>query len=177
MSNTFKAKVKHGEEFTVGGITGAFSFFSVVSYSMECGDDPVAAIDRARAQREDLRGAIALASVLSDPPPPPVDRSRFEVGDVVIFEGVAVQIRKDHNNRVKLIPVDDAARWTPARMLRVHDRVIVPLFPGSATDDQPTNATVIGVEAFASSVAVEFVLANGERITRRYYEGDKVKMA
>lgn len=106
------ARFKHGSVFAVPFKTRRgdvlhkrFSLGSVVGYAVECADDPLANLERAKERGEKLHWANAMASVISDTPDAKRTVFVLNFGDTITFEGIVFRLDPDHNDNVKLVEV------------------------------------------------------------------------
>lgn len=91
-----------GEKLVLDGLR-TYTIGSVVSYAMKNGDDPVAAIDRARKNGHELvfiygNGAMIYSGARMEPTP----HVMVEVGMVVRFQGNLYTIEKAPNQNLRL---------------------------------------------------------------------------
>lgn len=103
---------KHGERFMLprqtcnhGTVWSSYTLGSVVSYAMQYNNDPVQAVDRARANGHRLHWANHDATVISSNPPPKHTRYGLQWGDYIKFEGRIFQLQKAPNDNVSLVEV------------------------------------------------------------------------
>jgi hypothetical protein len=112
--------MKHGSRFAIpmktarhGILHKHFTLGSVIGYAVECGDDPIANLERAKERGHDLHWANANAVTLTAHKR---DKERVFVlnyGDVITFEGIRFRLDKANNDNVKLTEVgrvDDISR-------------------------------------------------------------------
>lgn len=81
-----------------------FQISSVIDYALECGEDPVAALDRARERGHSLVWINGLPSVISQMQPEPENYIRVRHGVVVLFQGRIYRIDPANNRNLKLTP-------------------------------------------------------------------------
>lgn len=81
-----------------------YSISSVVSYAMEYHEDPIAAVDRARANGHELHWINHSATVLTSHKRPQETLIEVFIGMVVSFEGRLFKIAAAPNDNLKLVP-------------------------------------------------------------------------
>lgn len=96
-------ELRAGDRLVLGGLR-TFSINSVVSYALECGEDPVAAIDHARGLGHELVWINGLGATLSRAPRAPRAHIIVEIGDRVRFEGQVYTIQPAPNHNLRLVP-------------------------------------------------------------------------
>jgi hypothetical protein len=103
------ARLKHGSKFAVpyqsrnhGILHKHFSLGSVVGYAVECGDDPLAELERAKERGHKLHWANASATVLSAHQRAKETVFVLNLGDTITFEGIRFRLDPDHNDNIKL---------------------------------------------------------------------------
>lgn len=95
---------KAGDEVRVEirGIWRPFKFGSVVSYSLRNGDDPVAAVDRAREHGHELVWLSAQATALTAWDQPHETFPGLHMGSIVFFEGREYRLVPAPNDNIRL---------------------------------------------------------------------------
>lgn len=83
-----------------------FQFGSVVSFALENYSEPLNAYQQAVERGHKTHWLITLATSISNPPPPKVDKLACNWGDIVMFEGRAFSIKKTSNGNAELVTVE-----------------------------------------------------------------------
>jgi len=78
---------------------------SVASYALERNDCPIAAIERAKANRHELHFAFALATCISNPPPPKGRYIGVRFDEDYYFEGRLFRFVPAPNRNLKMVEV------------------------------------------------------------------------
>lgn len=87
------------------GYYKTFSPGSVVSYALQYNEDPIAAVEAARAKRHALHWINARGAMLTAHDRPKETLVLVRYGMKVRFEGLIATIEADHNDNLKLVPV------------------------------------------------------------------------
>lgn len=82
-----------------------YSACSVVSYSLQYNECPIAALEDAKAKGEDLHWINGRGAMLSASPIKKENLVFVEYGMKVRFEGLLATIEKDHNSNLKFVPI------------------------------------------------------------------------
>lgn len=103
--------LRHGEDIMIryNGRWTQFSPGSVAGYAIECDDDPVEAIDRARERGHEMKWINSCAVSLTSHKRAKAAYFGLELGTPVYFEGEYFTLEKDWNNNVKLVPTERPA--------------------------------------------------------------------
>lgn len=103
---------KAGEQFAIafetrshGTLYHFFQLGSVVSYALQSNSCPIAAIDRARANKHEMHFAFALSTVITAWERPKETVIGLSYGDEIAFEGHTFQLAKAPNDNVRLVEV------------------------------------------------------------------------
>jgi hypothetical protein len=106
------ALLKHGSIIAVpyqsrnhGILHKRFKLGSVIGYAVECGDDPLAELERAKGRGHALHWANAMAVTLHNGPVTKETVFVVNHGDTITFEGIRFRIDPDHNQNIKLVNV------------------------------------------------------------------------
>lgn len=98
--------------FGHGLIYHTFTIGSVVSYALRNGDDPVAAIDRARSFGHELVFIFGNGSCIHNGPRSTTKHILVELGMTVRFEGNLYTIERAPNDNLRLKPFVDESGAT-----------------------------------------------------------------
>ncbi len=89
------------------GFFYSYSPGSVVSYALENNDDPIAAVEEAKAKNEPLIWISGRGTCLSDSPQARETLVKVEIGMLVRFEGQVTKIAAAPNNNIRFAPVEE----------------------------------------------------------------------
>lgn len=78
---------------------------SVVSYALQYNEDPIAAVEDAKAKRQPLHWIGAAGACITSHKRAPTELVLVTIGMKVRFEGLLATIQPDHNNNLKFVPV------------------------------------------------------------------------
>lgn len=92
-----------GDRLVLGGLR-TFTVGTVIGYALRNGDDPVEAIDQARANGHELVWINANGAVLSAERRPSLGHIIIQLGDRVRLEGRVYTIAAAPNRNLKLVP-------------------------------------------------------------------------
>ena len=106
-------KVKHGDHLVIalprfrgGEQDNEFQVGTVASYALECGDDPIAAIDRERRIGGPLHFAFNIGVTISAHHTEPIPTTRVALGDLIRLEGRTFRVTPAANHQISLVPVN-----------------------------------------------------------------------
>lgn len=88
------------------GFYKEFSPGSVVSYALECGNDPIAEVEDARRRGHELHWLNPVGASLTSHKRDPWKLVRIEIGQRVRFEGRTFEIAAAPNDNLRLVRVD-----------------------------------------------------------------------
>lgn len=92
------------------GYFHTFSINSVLSYALECAEDPIKAVLQSMKRGENMHWINKNSTCLSASPQAQRQLIEVTIGMLVLFEGCFFTIQADHNDNLKLQPVVGSAR-------------------------------------------------------------------